>query len=145
MKPRYKEADAKLNRKWNVRTANDPEVDTNDKFVQSRSEELRGLIANGTFEVVSREQFSMETRVFGSRFTDEIKHANEGVRLKSRLVAQNYGDKDASTIATTAPTLQRFTKRQTISLPSSLLELNARTRNVMQVYIRSKSPLERDV
>lgn len=48
------------------------------------------------------------TRVFGSRFVNQSKPSNDEARYKSRLVVQNYCDDQAATIATIAPTFQRF-------------------------------------
>lgn len=132
-----------MNRKSNVHTANDLKVNTNNKFVQSRSEELHSLTANGTFEVRDQEQHSRDTCVFGPRFVDEMKQDNVGVPLKSRFVVQNYGDKDACSITTKAPTVQHFTHRLIASLASSVCELSAHSRDVTRAYIQSKSPLER--
>lgn len=143
--PGYKEADAKLNRKSNIYNADDSKVDTNNKFVQPKCNELRCLVANGPFEVVSREQPSIYTRVFDSSFINEMKHANVGAQLKSRLVAPNRDDKDASTTAIKGPTVPHLTGRLIISMASSLCKLSAHSSDVAQAYIQSKSPFERNV
>lgn len=114
-------------------------------FAKSRAEELQGLLKNGTFEVMSEENIPIGTRVFGSKFVDQVKQAITGVRYKSRLVAQNYGDKDAATIATKAPTIQRFAQRLVLSIAASMPDKRTYTRDITQAYIQSTTTLERDV
>ena len=74
-------------------------------FINERKKELQGLIGNGTFIPVHKSEIPDGTRIFGSRFIDEVKRSGQGTRKKSRLVAQNYQDNDATKIATKAPTV----------------------------------------
>lgn len=62
------------------------------EFEVSRKEELDGLIENGTFIPTRIEDIPEGTRVFVSRFIDQLKRPEKGIRKKSRLVAQNYAD-----------------------------------------------------
>lgn len=76
------------------------------EFKDTLIEELHGLLRNVTMIPVTRDEVPDGDRVFGSRFVDEIKVISEGFRRRnSRLVAQNYSDSDASTIATESPTV----------------------------------------
>lgn len=85
------------------------------------------------------------TRVFGSRFIDQVKGAGEMMRKKSRLVAQNYRDEDAGRIATKAPTIQRSSQRALLCLAASLPGTEIFSRDVTQAYVQATKPLERPV
>lgn len=119
-------------------------IDVKD-FEKSRRQELDGLIKNGTFIPVDKKDIPEGARVFGSRFIDEIKRAGQGQRRKSRLVAQNYSDEAATTIATRAPTVQRSSQRLLLSLAISVDGMTAFSRDITQAYIQSDRNLERDV
>ena len=104
-------------------TKEDDEVDLGDKarkikvkkgsveevaFKESRKAELDGLLNDGTFVPVHESTLKTNTGIFGSRFIDELKKVGDKLKQKSRLIAQNYEDQGATTIATKAPTVQRF-------------------------------------
>lgn len=115
------------------------------EFIKSRKQELKGLLMNGTFLPMDRAEIPHNTRVFGSRFVDELKRAERGLRRKSRLVAQNYSDEGATQIPTKAPTIQRATQRLVMSLAASIEDMTPFIRDVTQAYVQSRSKLERDV
>ncbi|RAL58472.1 hypothetical protein DID88_005176 [Monilinia fructigena] len=67
--------------------------DTSMMYQESRKKELQGLMESGVFELVKKSDIPLETRIFNSRFVDEIK--NEGTDKafpKSRLVVQAWKD-----------------------------------------------------
>lgn len=113
--------------------------ETNDQqaFTKARNEELRSLISNGTFEVTNRRDIPMGLRILGSRFIDELKKADNRLRRKSRLVAQNYNEADDARISTKAPTFQRYSQRLLVSLAASFPEMRLFTRDVTQAYVQS--------
>ena len=84
-------------------------------------------------------------RVFGCRFIDELKKVGDRIRKKSRLVAHNYADEDTTSIATKAPTVQRFSQRVALCIGASLPRLKGFARDVTQAYIQSNTKLERVV
>ena len=100
---------------------------------------------DGTFIPIKEEDIKGEPRIFGSRFVDELKKVGDRLKKKSRLVAQNYADDDATAIATKAPTVQRFAQRVALSIAASYPELIPYTRDITQAYIQSHTDLERDV
>lgn len=63
-----------------------------------------------------------DTRLFQSNLVDFQKLVDNGYRYKGRLVAQNYGDKQAATIATNVPTIQCFKQRPDLALEASMDE-----------------------
>ena len=77
------------------------------KFKTAREEELHGLIEGKIFEVVKRDSVPKGKIIYGTRFIDAVKTVDNNTKLKSRLVAQNYMDEEATTISTTSPTIQR--------------------------------------
>ena len=114
-------------------------------FAQPRRDELDGLLKDGTFVPVKLSNVPESSRIFGSRFVDEIKKVGKGLRKKSRLVAQNYADNDAASIATKAPTVQRFSQRVALSIAASLPTLVPYVRDVTQAYVQAHTNLERRV
>lgn len=88
------------------------------------------MIAKGTLEVIHESNFKSNTSIFGSRFIDELKMVGENVRLKSRLVAQNYADEDAEYIPTKALKIQRFFQRIALSLFASLPHMETYNRDI---------------
>lgn len=84
---------------------NDDIINNVNEFHQSRMEEVECLLKNSTFKLVDVDDIIEGTRIFGSRLIVTVKSVNSGVRYKVRLLAQNYGDRDAATIATKAPTV----------------------------------------
>ena len=114
-------------------------------FAKSRKDELVGLLEGGTFKPVKESTVPPSSRIFGSRFVDELKKVGNGLRKKSRLVAQNYADDDATSISTKAPTIQRFSQRVALSVAASIPSLKGYVRDVTQAYIQSHTHLERDV
>lgn len=114
-------------------------------YEDSRMAELKGLVDDGTFRPVKLTTLKKDQRIFGSRFVDDLKRVGESLKRKSRLVAQNYSDDEATCIPTKAPTVQRFTQRLAMALASSLPGTTTYTRDVTQAYIQSKTNLEREV
>lgn len=76
--------------------------------VNSRTNGIGGLVTNGTFKLVNKDELQVGTLIFRSLIVDESKSASICVHYTSRLVAQNYGDDDAAEIATEGPTVSRF-------------------------------------
>lgn len=99
----------------------------------------------GCFKWTSRNEESEGMRIFGSRFIDEIKRAEQGIQRKNRLVAQNCNDDGSMRIATKAPTVQGFYQRLLIALESSVGNVKLFTRVITQAYVQRHTNLERKV
>lgn len=105
-------------------------------FTQPRRDELNGLLKIGTFLPRKLTEVPDGARFFGARFVDEIKRAGQGLRKKSRFVSQNYCDEEATTMATKAPTVQRYSQRVACSIGASYSQdLKAIIRDIIQAYI----------
>lgn len=76
-------------------------------FKETRQNELKGLIENGTFKIIKRNTVPKEKRMYGTRFVDTFKTVGGIETPKSRLVAQIYMDHDAARVPTKTPTVQR--------------------------------------
>lgn len=74
-----------------------------------------------------------------------MKRVGSALRKKSRLVAQNYEDEEATCIETRDPTVQRFLKRIILCLAASIKSAQCYTRDLTQTYVQSRTPLEKDV
>ena len=56
-------------------------------FTKSHQKEINGLLNSGVFSIATPSKIPQETRIFRSRFVDEIKHTDtEKAFEKSRLV-----------------------------------------------------------
>ena len=76
-------------------------------FTESHQKEINGLMEKGVFWVVPVSQVPRNTRIFNSRFVDEVKNIGTAAAYeKSRLVVQTYNDHEKETILTQAPTIQ---------------------------------------
>ena len=112
-------------------------------------EELDALRALRVFKVV---QFDLQkhgnTRIFNSRFVNEIKGKTTTPYEKSRLVIQVYGDNGKAVILTQSPTIQRSSQRLVIALAPSLIQIPGKQiqlslRDITQAYIQSTTLLQR--
>ena len=70
-------------------------------FIKSRRKEIDGLLTKGAFELAHESEVPVGTRIFGSRFVDEVKNSGTAkVFEKSRLVVQAYNDQGKDLILT---------------------------------------------
>ena len=114
-------------------------------FVSSRNAELQGLKNRGTFDLIDRAAVPIGTRIYGTRWVDTIK-VIEGKEIeKSRLVAQNYRDKCATSISTKSPTVSRMGQRIAVTTATLSPEHVAYIRDISQSYLQSESNFERHV
>ncbi|RAL62926.1 hypothetical protein DID88_004767 [Monilinia fructigena] len=117
------------------------------RYKDSRKKEIDGLTEKGVFKVVPISDVPPGTRIFKSRFVDEIK--NEGASTefkKSRLVIQAYNDAEKTTVLTQSPTIQRSCQRILASLAASTRKASdtgVYIRDITQAYTQSTSNLHR--
>ena len=115
-------------------------------YISSRRKELDGLIQQGVFKVVDRASLPKNTRIFGSRFVDEMKTRSDGREYeKSRLVARHFRDKKAKKIPTKAPTISRMGQRVCLALIPCDEKKRSFLRDVIQAFIQAKYKLGRRV
>lgn len=114
-------------------------------FKQSRYEDIRVLIKDGTFNPVKTSDIPVNPRIFASRFVDALKRVGNGLRKKSILLAHKYSDEGSILIATTAPTVQSFSHRICLSLTFSIPSMYGYNRDILQAYMKCSSKLEREV
>lgn len=92
-----------------------------DIFAASRQKELRGLREMNVFEPIPSYLIPQGTRIFGSRFVDEIKMPGSPKAYpKSRLVVQAFKDGGKGQVLTQSPTLQRVSQCILLSVSASL-------------------------
>jgi hypothetical protein len=115
-------------------------------WTESREREISGLQEQQMFEVVPRSSVPEGTRIFGTRWVDTMKSTPQGSIRKSRLVAQNYNDKDSAEIPTRAPTISKAALRVVVATAASMRKTNrAYLRDITQAYTQAESALERAV
>ena len=115
------------------------------KFKDARKKELQGIIDNKTFKIVKRSSVPQGIRIYGTRFVGSFKTVGDVTNLKSRLIAQNYQDEDAKTIATKSPTIQRASQRMICITGASHKRHRPYNRDMPQAYVQAKTPLERTI
>ena len=113
-------------------------------FQESRRKELSGLNRN-VFEVVDRSSVPKGARIFGTRWIDALKTVDGKTYEKSRIVARNFRDKEAGSVATKAPTVTRIGLRMSVSLAAMFPEFRTYLRDISQAYTQSSSDLIRHV
>lgn len=102
------------------------------------------LMGRGIFEIVDRSSVPNGTRIFGTRFLGSMQKVDGKTFEKSRLVAQNYRDKDATTISTKSPTISRLGFRMAI-LCAMFPDMKPYLRDISQGYTQAESNLDRKV
>jgi hypothetical protein len=76
-------------------------------YTDSRHKEINGLLEKGVFQLVNITTVPHGTRIFNSRFVDEIKNkGTDHAFEKSRLVVQAYNDHEKELVLTQSPTVR---------------------------------------
>lgn len=109
------------------------------EYVNSRKQELKGLLYNVTFVPINPYEVPSGKRTFGARFIYNLKRSVESLKRKSRLNAQNYSDEGAYNIATKAQTIKHEEQPLVMSLEAFLDNMTPLTRDVTQAYVQSRS------
>ncbi|KHJ30188.1 hypothetical protein EV44_g3772 [Erysiphe necator] len=90
-------------------------------FEKSRQKEIQGLLEKGVFEYVRLSDIPLGTRIFNSRFVDEVKNKGTDKAFeKSRLVVQAFNNKGKDFVLTQSPTIQRVSQRVILALTVTL-------------------------
>ncbi|TAQ87858.1 hypothetical protein B7494_g3834 [Chlorociboria aeruginascens] len=120
---------------------------TKGQYFASRQKELNELLEKGVFKLVPLDDVPLGTRIFNSRFVDEVKHAGTSSAFeKSRLVIQAYNNDGKKLVLTQSPIIQRVSQRLILSIASMLLPTghNLYLRDISQAYVQSTTELNRD-
>ena len=113
-------------------------------FVESRKKKINDLFEKSCFEIVSISDVPHGTRIFNSRFVDEIKNIGTvDAYEKSRLVMQTYNDDGKAEVLTQTPTIQRMSQRFILTLAANMSHLNLFLRDISQAYVQSTTSLAR--
>lgn len=91
---------------------------------------------DGTLAPIQEYNLKESTRVFGSRFVDELKKAGDKLRKNSRSIAQNYAYDGPTTIATKATTVQQFEQRVALFIEEYIPSMKTYTRDTTQAHIQ---------
>jgi hypothetical protein len=115
-------------------------------FAASRQLEVVGLIEKDVFQAVDRNSIPKGTRIFNSRFVDEVKNKGTDKAFeKSRLVVQAYNDLEKDIVLTQSPTIQRMSQRLLICLAACTQDYtHLYLRDISQAYVQSVTTLNRD-
>lgn len=119
--------------------------DATSTITSSGQQSIEGLVENGAFNPVHRGQIVEHARIYGLRFIDALRQVGQRNRKNSPLVEHNYSEKDATSFATGAPTVQRFSQRLSASLTKWMTEMTEITCDGAQVYFQAATHLERNI
>src|SRR5450432_4009543 len=101
------------------------------------------------FEVTKLENIPSGTRLFNSRFVDEVKNARTDATFeKSSLVVQAYNDEEKKLVLTQSPTIQRVSQRLILILTAMKIndnnDVHLYLRDISQAYVQSTTNLNRE-
>ncbi|KAI0995299.1 hypothetical protein K3495_g12883 [Podosphaera aphanis] len=113
-------------------------------FIDPRQKEINVLLEKGVFKKVNSTEIPPGTRIFRSRFVDEIKNpGTEKAIEKSRMVVQAYNDRGKDCVLTQSPIIQRVNQRIILAL-ASMLPFDLYLRDITQAYVQSNTELNRN-
>jgi hypothetical protein len=120
-------------------------IDSSSSFIGFRQKEIADLLEKGVFLSVNKGDVSSNIRIFNSRFVDEVKNPDtEKAFEKFRLVVQAFNDQNKILVLTQSSIIQRVSQRLIICLAVSLLQMKLYLRDITQVYVQSRSNLNRN-
>lgn len=103
---------------------------------------MEGIVKDGTFKPIWEADIPGTPRIFWSRFVDYLKKVGNKLKKKSRLVANNYAEDDATVINTKAPTVQKFAQRVALSIAALITSLIPYKRDITQDCIQPHTKLK---
>jgi hypothetical protein len=115
-------------------------------YVESRQKEINGLLEMGVFEIINVNDVPPGTRIFGSRFVDEVKNiGTEKAFEKSRLVIKAFNDNGKNQVLTQSPTIQRMSQRIILALTPTFQArgMELYLRDITQAYVQSTTNINR--
>lgn len=123
---------------WSITTPSEEHT-----FEQSRMNELEGLKSEQFFEVLKRSSVPYGAKIHKTKWVDSLKTKDDGTtHEKSRLVAQNFHDPGAASIATRSPTVTRLSQRLVLTSAAMMQYHATYVRDISQAYIQSETKLE---
>jgi hypothetical protein len=115
------------------------------QFAVFRQKKTIELIEKDVFQSVNRIDVLSSTRIFNSRFVDEIKHLDiDKAFEKSRFVIQTFNDQNQNFVLIQSFTIQRVSQRLIVCLVVVFSKMNLFLRNIIQTYMQSTTFLNRD-
>ena len=118
------------------------------QYTTSRQKEIAGLLEKGVFKVVTTEDIPSNTRIFNSRFVDEMMNpGTDKAYVKSRLVVKADNDKDKNLVLTQSPAIQRVSQRLIVCLAAMFKDndnIKLYLQDITQAYVQSTFDLNRD-
>jgi hypothetical protein len=114
-------------------------------FIASRQQEIAKLLEKDVFLSVNKIEIFSDVRIFSFRFVNEIKHSSTAKTFeKFRLIVQAFKNQNKIFVLTQSLIIQRISRRLIICLAVTLSQIKLYLRNIIQIYVQSRSILNRD-
>jgi hypothetical protein len=119
-------------------------ISVDSSFTAFRQKEIVDLLEKEIFLSVNKKNVSANTRIFNSRFVDEVKNSDtEKAFEKFRLVIQTFNDQNKILVLIQSSIIQRVSQRFIICL-AVILSMKLYLINIIQIYVQSRSILNRN-
>jgi hypothetical protein len=126
-------------------TLNSMTDSTVSRFIASRQQKIAELPEKDVFLSINKTDVLLDVRIFSSRFVNEIKHSSTDKTFeKSRLVVQAFKNQNKTLVLIQSSIIQRVNQRLIICLAVTLSQMKLYLRNIIQIYVQSRSILNRD-
>jgi hypothetical protein len=115
------------------------------QFAAFRQKKTIELIQKDVFQSVNRIDVFSSTRIFNSRFVNEIKYFNiDKTFEKSRFVIQTFNDQNKNLMLTQSLIIQRINQRLIICFVIVFSKMNLYFKNITQIHVQSTTFFNRD-
>jgi hypothetical protein len=115
------------------------------RFIASRQQKIVELLEKDVFLSVNRTEILFDVRIFSFRFVNEIKHSEINKAFKNfKLIVQAVKNQNKILVLTQSSIIQRISQRLIICLAVTLSQMKLYLRNIIQIYVQSRSIFNRD-
>lgn len=115
------------------------------EFIEYRKKELKGLLNKRNFCINEQNKSTPRNAYLWISLYRRVEVSRKRAQEKEQACLSKLQRRGSTHIATKAPTIKRSTQRLVMTLTESMNTMKKFTRDVTQVYVQSRSNLEREV